>query len=290
MATDFAAPPADGDAGIVLYDIAFYKPYNVSTSAPNPWKARYALNFKAVPYSTRWVSMLDISSVRKSLGIPAGRKFADGTDFYTLPCLVDSANDVKLGDSFDIATYLQDTYPAAGVGELFPAQELEFRCPGLPEEVLVPLSKERDVGGDRVRAEYARFQTHVDMAFSFHAQLSVSGMRWDEEINGAVRAEFARRTGLPSWEALQIQGDARAELLEKLRATLGALGDMLGRDEGGPYLLGARPSYADCIVGAWLRMMSKTLPEEEWEQFRGWYGGVFGRLHDALQEKFGDVK
>lgn len=28
---------------------------------------------------------------------------------------------------------------------------------------------------------------------------------------------------------------------------------------------------------------SKTLPSEEWELVRGWHGGVFGKLHDALE-------
>ena len=47
---------------------------------PNPWKARLALNFKAAPYSTQWVPLPDVSKVRSGLGVPAGRKFADGTE------------------------------------------------------------------------------------------------------------------------------------------------------------------------------------------------------------------
>jgi hypothetical protein len=26
------------------------------------------------------------------------------------------------------------------------------------------------------------------------------------------------------------------------------------------------------------------MPEDEWKEFRTWHGGVFARLHDALQE------
>lgn len=71
--------------GFVLYDIAFAPPYEQNSSAPNPWKARYALNFKGAPYTTQWVQMTDIAKVRKGLGLPAGRKFADGTDFLHPP-------------------------------------------------------------------------------------------------------------------------------------------------------------------------------------------------------------
>jgi glutathione S-transferase len=61
------------------------------------------------------------------------------------------------------------------------------------------------------------------------------------------------------------------------------------RDQSGPFLLGSRASYADCIVGGWLRMMGNTLPGEEWEALRHWHDGTFGRLHDAL-DRFAEVK
>jgi hypothetical protein len=35
-----------------------------------------------------------------------------------------------------------------------------------------------------------------------------------------------------------------------------------------------------------LNMLSITMPEAEWKDFRTWHGGVFGRLHDSLQEKY----
>ena len=66
---------------ITFYDVAFAPPYTKNTSAPNPWKSRYALNFKDVPYSTQWVQMPDISKTRQGLGIPACRKLQDGTDY-----------------------------------------------------------------------------------------------------------------------------------------------------------------------------------------------------------------
>lgn len=54
------------------------------------------------------------------------------------------------------------------------------------------------------------------------------------------------------------------------------------RDTSGPFLLGKQVSYADFIVGGWLRMMRGILPDNEWEEVTSWHEGVFERLHDAL--------
>ncbi|KXX76310.1 hypothetical protein MMYC01_205323 [Madurella mycetomatis] len=273
-----------GSPRLVFYDVAFAPPYKENTCAPNPWKARYALNFKRVEYSTQWVQMTEISKVRRGLGLPACRKFADGSDFYTLPILTDSKTGSAVGDSFDIANYLQNTFPDAGAGDLFPPQQLNFVCPG--SLGYVPLSERND----DVHADYAQFNSNVDMAFTLHAQLMGHGMRWDPAYEDAIKAEFMRRAGVTSWDDLGIHGEARDKLKASLRDTLRDLAAMFQRDTAGPFMLGNQPSYADIIVGGWLRMMSKTLPEGEWNEVQTWYDGVFGALHATLQERFGDVK
>ncbi|KAL2126244.1 hypothetical protein VTI74DRAFT_1343 [Chaetomium olivicolor] len=284
MATD--ATNTTRSSGLVLYDIAFAPPYEENTAAPNPWKARYALNFKGVPYSTQWVQMPDISNVRRSLGLPPNRKFADGTDFYTLPILTDSNTGSAIGDSFDIAVYLQTTFPHAGAGDLFPPQQLDYACSKTMPGFGVPLSERND----KVHADYANFNSNVDMAFTMHCQLMGHGMRWDPAYADGIKAEFVRRAGVRSWDDLGAFGEARETLKASLRDTIRDLALMFQQDMSGPFLLGNQPSYADLIVGAWLRMMSKTLPESEWEEVQAWHEGVFGRLHAALQQRFGDVK
>ena len=115
------------------------------------------------------------------------------------------------------------------------------------------------------------------------------GMKWDPEFADGIHAEFARRAGVTRWEDMGVEGEARGKMLASLRETLSGLAGVYQRDSSGPFVLGEKACYADIIVGGWLCMASRTLPEGEWEEVRGWYEGVFGKLHDALQERFEDV-
>ncbi len=269
---------------IVLYDIAHKPPVAESCCSPNPWKSRFALNFKGVPYSTSWVGLPDISKVRRGLGEPASRKFADGTDFYTLPVIQDTATGATIGDSFDIAVYLQRTYPDSGAGDLFPTQTLDYTF--VPSFAFPAPLSERPDGGF---AEYARFNTNIDAAFSSHVQLMVDGLPLDPATAEETKAEFVRRAGLSSWDDFALTVEAREKLTESFRGMLGDLAKLFVENTDGPFLLGQRASYADFIVGAWLRMAQVTLPKPEWEEARRWHGGVFGRLYDAL-ETYAEIK
>jgi glutathione S-transferase len=51
----------------------------------------------------------------------------------------------------------------------------------------------------------------------------------------------------------------------------------------GPWLDGEEPVYADLVVGAWLAMAAECMPVHDWERVRGWHGGLWGRVHDALE-------
>ncbi|KAK1998909.1 hypothetical protein LX36DRAFT_14982 [Colletotrichum falcatum] len=268
---------------IVFYDIATRPPVEKTCCSPNPWKARLALNFKGLPYSTSWVALPDISRVRSGLRVPPCRKFADGTDFFTLPIIEDPATGSLVGESFDIAVYLHETYPGSGAGDLFPPQALDYAFAS--DGILVPLTDRR--GG--AFPEYARFNMNVDAAFTTHVQLAVSGFPFDPATAEASKAEFVRRAGVSRFEDFALVGERRRQTMDSFRDALGGLAKLFRRDPGGPFLLGDKASYADLIVGAWLRMMRATLPESEWEEVRSWHDGVFGQLYDA-SEVYAEVK
>lgn len=278
MATTLTTP-------LIFYDIAMRPPTTETCCSPNPWKSRYALNFKNVSYVTTWVDLPAITNVRRDkVGVPAARKFADGTDFYTLPVLSDPTTKTNIGDSFDIAIHLQKAYPNSGAGNLFPSQKLDYTFSG-DTAFFAPLSKREDSQFD----EYSRFNTNVDAVFSNHVLLMAYGMPLDPRTAEATKAEFLRRSGLASWDDMTVRGEARAKMIKSFHDELAGLAKLFQREASGPFLLGTQASYADFIVGAWLRMAVVTLPTEEWEEVRTWHGGVFGQLHDALQ-KYAEVK
>lgn len=262
---------------ITLYDIAQKPPVEESCSAPNPWKARFCLNFKQLPYSTTWVGMLDIAKVRQKLGAPACRKFAGGEDFYTLPVIKDASTDAVVGDSFDIAVYLDKTYPTSGGGGLFPDQPLDFEFkPVVDFPTLLTLP------ADSSHPRYGRFNLQADTLFTTFTSLIAGGIPLDPATETEVKAEFARRAGVSPGQEFKLEGDARQATLSGFEAALGDLAKLYAEKPEGPFLLGEQVSYADFIVGAWLRMYLVAMPKAEWAQLKTWHNGTFGRLHDAL--------
>lgn len=246
------------DSMVTFFDIASGPP--LRCYAPNPWKTRYALNFKrlhnGLRYETSWTELTEVAKVRKSLGaLPVRKHDVDGSDFYTLPVIVDHSKNRTVGDSFDIALYLDQAYPSrAGEVVLFP-----------PSTV----------------ALHRHFNVQVDKLFTNFVVLAVPGIPFNPETAQASKAEFCRRAGRKSWDELDVQGDMREQLLKGFEAALGELAKLYVHRDEGPFLEGAVPMYADLIVGGWLAMMSVTLPE--WEELRGWHDGLYGQLHDALR-------
>lgn len=228
----------------------------------------YALNFTNTTYCTTWVPLPDVAASRKKLGVPACRKHADSTDFPTLPILYDPTTTSSkqqegtfVGDSFEIAIHLHNKNSSHNGGRppLFPPNSI---------------------------ALHRTFNAHVDALFSVNgAPLAGYYLPLDPATAEATRADMARRVGVSRWEDLEIPPGSE-DRKKKLAAFEAALGSGLAawfvrRDEG-PFLEGQTPMYADLIIGGWLQWMRNCLPE--WEELKGWHGGLWGRLHNALEE------
>ncbi|EFQ87644.1 hypothetical protein CFE70_004639 [Pyrenophora teres f. teres 0-1] len=235
---------------ILFFDIASGPP--VRAYAPNPWKARYALNMKALPYKTKWVELPDVKSTRLAHSVAPVRKLPNDEDFYTLPMIHNPSTDAYVGDSFDIAVYLDENYSDSG-HRLFPKDS---------------------IGVHRV------FNAHVDALFTRHVYICASGMPFNPETAEVSKAEFVRRAGLESWDQLCVGGEARAKILEEFKADLEEFAKLY-RFEG-PFLEGEKMTYADAIVGGWLQFMKATV--QEWGQICEWQGGRWKRLHEALEQ------
>lgn len=216
------------------------------------------MNVKPVPYQTEWVELPDVKATRKAHGVAPVRKLPDGSHFHTLPMIHDAATGTYVGDSFDIAVYLDQRYPQSG-SRLFP--------PG-------------SIGLHRV------FNAHVDALFSRHVVLCSDGIPFNPVTAEASKAEFVRRFHPSGWSDVVIEGEARLKMVEAFKAEMEEFAELY-RYDNGPFLEGEIMSYADIIVGGWLAMLRTTLPE--WEQVCEWQGGRWKRLHEAL-DQWADVK
>lgn len=267
----------------ILYDIS--SSIEPRTYAPNPSKARLALNFKRVPFKITWVDILDIPEVRKGLGCAPVRKFDDGSDYYTLPVLQDPNTGKVIGDSFDIADYLESTYPDSG-GCLFPSDStgtgLDYESPNKDTPFYAPLTSNRETKW----SAYAKFNVHVDATFSANIGLLGQFLPFHPKTAEEAKALFAKRAHLNSWDDLCFEGEVREQIKAGMKEGLRTLAECFMVHPNGPYLEGEKANYADLIVGGWLNMISLTMPEDEWKEFRTWYGGAFARLHDAMQKDY----
>jgi Glutathione S-transferase, N-terminal domain len=107
---------AQTETGLVLSTIMITL-YDIPTTqqelwSPNTWKTRYSLNYKKLPFRTEWVEYPDIASLYKKNGIPLV-KTRQGKSVTTLPLIKDdtSGTPVFVAESFEIAKYLDKTYP-----------------------------------------------------------------------------------------------------------------------------------------------------------------------------------
>jgi len=249
------APTSSAD--IIFYDIAPGPP--VRPFAPNPWKARYALNFKGADYVTEWVDLSQVKATRQKLGAAPVRFFADGEPFYTLPVIRDTSTETEtvVGDSFDIAVHVEKKYPNA---------------PSLFRNGSIGL--------------YAAFNTQIDDLFFHGVALCPVGFPFNPETEAECKAEMCRRAGIEKFEDLLLPEEGRRKVLAGLESALGGVAKFYRFSpdaDDSPFMGGSEEAdYADIILGSWLMFFSQTVPE--FTEMRTWHGGRWGRLHDALEK------
>lgn len=220
--------------------------------------------------------MPDITPLREKLGVPANRTLPDGTPYHTLPVVQDLSTGEVIGDSFEIALYLDRAYPDS---------------PRLFKPSTVGLT--------------AAFNAQVDGIFTKHVAIC------DQmPITDAAKQVFVQRTGVSKFEDLKLEDDKRAKMFEEFEAVLGELAKAYSHTGGttdwvwkpggtdpaqkqrpppelkqvGPFLDGDEPVYSDFIVGAWLSMVKACTQPEDWERISSWQGGLWKRVVDGLEE------
>ncbi|PPR00687.1 hypothetical protein CVT24_000975 [Panaeolus cyanescens] len=228
---------------LTLYDVP-----STSTQpwAPSIWRIRFILNYKRLPYRTKWVEFQNVERTLREIGAPPSSTRSDGRGVYTLPVIVDPTRDAYhpriISNANTIAEYLETTYPARPV---FPegsralqnlfvhfVQEALSK-PLLP--IMVPLSHN---ALPEMTQDYFR-----------------GGNPPHHMLSGPQREQ--------AWHAVKEQFDFLAMILDKNR----------GDGEGdGVVAMGHEVSYADfalCSVLIWIERMAAH---------DGWARAVYGRL------------
>ncbi|PHH80935.1 hypothetical protein CDD82_1439 [Ophiocordyceps australis] len=254
-----------GQKELVFYDIASGPPRR--TFAPNPWKARFALNFKSASYSTKWVELPDVTPTRKAFAIPVSRKLPNGEDFHTLPVLYDTVKKQYIGDSFDIAVYLDEKYPS--------------------EKRLIPVG---------CKGVTCAWNDRINELFSRFVGLGSEGLPLNPAIADQCRQILVGRarvlTNRPemTWDDCLIRGEARVKMMADFKKALGDLEPYYASPDvsEGPFLNGKEVCYADMIVGGWLGMIYASFSKEDLDTLESWHNGRWGKIWNGLAA-YGDI-
>ncbi|QRW22902.1 glutathione S-transferase [Rhizoctonia solani] len=109
---------ATKDNPVVFYDLVGKNGISFSL---NTYKTRLSLDYKGIPYRVEYLSLPDIEPKMKELGVPPS---SDNHPRYTIPMIADPSSETNgiptyISDSFKIAIYLDDKYPAPKYPAIF---------------------------------------------------------------------------------------------------------------------------------------------------------------------------
>ncbi|KAF5348514.1 hypothetical protein D9756_009567 [Leucocoprinus leucothites] len=246
---------------ITLYDLAAKDP--IKYWSPNPWKARYVLNLKKLPYQTVYVDFEDIDRVIREAGIPPSHHNADGKPMHTVPSIIDDATGAAVTDSYKIAEYLDKQYP--DTPRAFP------------------------VGTEALQGAFYRYYNDNIRELSLLLVPSVPDI-----LRKEASLEYFYRSRLASFGKPVDQIRPVGEELEKLWEKLHAVHDTLEgwyTKSSGSFLVGDTPSFGDFTLAGRLQAMKIVHGEdsEDWKKLSTVNNGRWAKLLKDL-EKYASVE
>lgn len=230
---------------LILYDISSKLEGNYWS--PSTAKPRFVLGYKGLPFRIEWVEYPDIAPKMKAIGARQ-TKLLDGREMYTLPVLDDPNTGALVADSWEIAKYLEKTYPekpvfpneSKGLIRAFDTVVLSLLQPVCK----FPILRTSEILSER-SAEYyiAAREAGYEEKFS---EFSPEGPKRDEH-----------------WAIMERIFNTSKEWYD---------------EEGGKWLMGDTFSYADIITAAGLIWFKRVLHSDEWEKIASWHDGMAARL------------
>ena len=226
---------------ITFYDLICSHPEKRSTS-PFTSKLRYILNYKQLNYTTQWLQLGEIEPLFKNLGMQHTAIMEDGSLKYTVPAIIDETDTSKapvlISDSYEIAKYLEQTYPDPERA-VFPAFPLNTGAQQIAPAMHALVEKHF------YTTIYPVLRGFV-MWGIWKAQTDGSRDVWLSRVGGDV-ANIPRVPATGSKE--------RADAMKKLQDVFKGLGDVIGQNTEGIWFMGSKPTYADFVLLATLMLL-----------------------------------
>lgn len=217
------------------------------------------MNFKGLPYKTEWIDRIDIEPRSIELGIaPTGKK-PDGSPFYTLPAIHDSKTGKYVSDSWNIALYLDETYPDTPT--VIPKDTVSLQ--------LAFTDSYPDTG---IRAALNPF---VIPRLGAHIT-----PRGSEDFVESVERRFGKKL-----QDIVPQGEAAVAQWTKYKDCLAKVDSWYAASASTFLLGGSMPTWADFVVVAYFMWVRVALGEEseQWKDVTSWHEGRWKRLVDSLR-------
>ncbi|KAI0036235.1 hypothetical protein K488DRAFT_76135 [Vararia minispora EC-137] len=221
---------------IVLYDLKCKVPEGLEYAwSPNGWRTRLALNYKNLPYTTKWVGYADVEATVKKLGVAphAPGSFLDLK--YTVPAIYDPNARHAVMDSHQINRYLDEQYPETP--QVFPEGTRALQAAFCE-------TNQRILG--------AMFPAILDEVFDKCGDKDKEYFRESREAYFGAKLE----TVAPKGKAF----DAKVEELERILREIGDWIDANGH--GAVFIGGEAPVHADFDTVAQFIFLIKTVPED----------------------------
>ncbi|KAI9745389.1 MAG: hypothetical protein M1818_000923 [Claussenomyces sp. TS43310] len=208
-----------GDNKVILFDLPSKGESHCWSL--NPWKARLALNYKGIPYETRWTEYPEIAPLFKSFGIAPN---SAGSVPYAIPA-VRMPDGRYIMDSAKIAEALEAQQPLPSLQLASPRVGRTQEAVQLTDKALTPVAKTRvpETVLNPGSIEYFR---------------RTRSQRFGMPLEELARSELA---GEAAWTRA-------AEGLARVRG-------VLAEDESGPYVMGLEPGFADFVLAGFWRFM-----------------------------------
>lgn len=216
---------------------------------------RFVLSYKNLPFTTIWVEYANITTKSKEIGA-SPTACPDGSKCFTLPILSDPNTGTVVSDSWDIAQYLDETYPEKPIfpnGSKGLIKAFEPRMAALL--------------GASVKFILLRTRSALN-----DCSLEYWSGKKEEDIGGKV----------DEWSPEGPTRDSHWAIIET--SFLGSARTWYDQVEG-KWLMGDTFSYADIILAARLFWFKRVLLDDEWKRVASIRDGNWGKfLADVERE------